>query len=181
VLFKLAVIEFFAFIDETTAKRYRLCLVAIPIENLSETRKAMQSLRLKGQSRIHMTKESDTRRRKILDEILRLESWNCLILEAKTLGLTASEARKKLLLVASAHKIWPSIKRLVIEDSTQRDSDKSMLTWIKNNSGHELSFDFCKPSSEECLWIADALGWAYAKGGTWRKGIKSRIQLVSSP
>ena len=173
--------EYFAFIDETTAMRYRLCLVAVPVENLSETRKAMQLLRLKGQSRIHMKKESDSRRRQILDQIFKIDSWECLILEAKTEGLTPSQARKELLLLASAHRIWPSIRHLVVEDSTQPDADKKMLTWLKNYSRHDWSFDICKPAAEECLWLADALGWAYAKGGNWRKGVQSRIQVVTGP
>ena len=75
--------KYFAFVDENKEGIYRLGLVAIPDHAITEVRTAMKSLRLKGQRRIHMAKESDSRRKAIIDRILRLESWNCLIIEPK--------------------------------------------------------------------------------------------------
>lgn len=65
--------EYFAFVDESIAKRYRLCLVAIPSGDLKATRTELQKLRLKGQSRIHMHSESPRRRKEILNAIDKLK------------------------------------------------------------------------------------------------------------
>lgn len=173
--------EYFAFVDESIEKQYRLCLVAVPTSELNVTRKSLSTLRLKGQKRIHMSKESDARKVQILNHIQKMENWKCIILETKVSRLSNSEARQRLFFLASSHKLWKSITHLVIEDSTDRDRDQSTLTWIKNNSEHKIDFDFAKPSEDECLWLADALAWAYAKGGNWRKKIKSRVDLVAGP
>lgn len=173
--------EYFAFVDESTAKRYRLCLVAIPSSDLKATRIELQKLRLKGQTRIHMAKESEARQKEILKKMLELESWKCLILQIKTPGVTNTEARKTLFLLASVHKLWTSIKHIVIEESNEVDRDRQILTWIKRQTKRDFEFEFARASQNECLWIADALAWAYSKGGDFRKMVSSRVELVSGP
>jgi hypothetical protein len=141
----------------------------------------MQSLRLKGQTRIHMNNERDSRRREILNVILSMAYWECLILQSKSTQLRNAEARQHLLILASTHHIWRSIRHITIEDSTDRIRDKKTLTWIKSQGVHEFEFDFLPPAQNECLWIADALAWAYSKGGDWRKTIRSRVTVETGP
>ncbi|MFM6963423.1 MAG: hypothetical protein ACKOWJ_04055 [Micrococcales bacterium] len=173
--------EYFAFVEESAAKKYRLCLVAIPVEKLAETRKTMQTLRLKGQKRIHMQKESDSRRRQILSTILGMDDWECLILESRSAHLPDTVARQHLLILASTLKIWGSISNLVIEESNDRARDKETLAWILSNSTHKIDYRFLTSSQDECLWIADALAWAFSKGGEHRVKVRERIQLIVGP
>lgn len=173
--------QYFAFVDESTAKRYRLCLVAIPSGDLKATRTELRKLRLKGQTRIHMVKESDRRRIQILRAIQRIDSWKCLILQKDVYKSDYAAARKTLFLVAAVLPIWKTIKHITIEKSNEMARDKQLLTWIKNNIHKDMEFDFLRPSEDECLWLADVLAWAYAKGGEYRKMISDRVELINSP
>lgn len=173
--------EYFAFVDESVAKKYRLCIVAIPANHLAVTRSELQKLRLKGQSRIHMSKESNTRRIQILKTVFGIPGWKCLILEQTVRKSDFIEARKNLFLVAAAHKLWSSIKHITIEISNEMQRDKRILTWIKNNTVREFEFAFVSPAQDEGLWLADILAWSFAKGGQHRKLIMERVELVTSP
>lgn len=173
--------EYFAFVDESTAKRYRLCLVAIPSGELKGTRTQLLKLRLKGQTRIHMHTESHRRRKEIISAINSLPSWKCVMLETTVRNSNFVQARKDLFLVAAGLPIFRLIKHLTIEDSTEKVRDRQLLTWIKNNMNQDFEFAFEKPANSECLWIADVLAWAYSRGGETRKSVAKRIEVVSTP
>ena len=96
-------------------------------------------------------------------------------------SIANSDARKMLFILASAHPLWSSIRHIVVEDSNESARDKSVLNWIKNQTGRKFDFEFAKASHDECLWIADALAWAYSRGGYFRKIVKARIEVIPSP
>ncbi|MEY4320978.1 MAG: hypothetical protein RLZZ471_919 [Actinomycetota bacterium] len=173
--------EYFAFVDESVAKKYRLCIVAIPANHLATTRSELQKLRLKGQSRIHMHTESDSRRIQILKSVVKIQEWRCLILEQPVRKSNFIEARKNLFIVASVHKLWGSIKHITIETSTEMQRDKKILTWIKNNTARDFEFAFASPAQDEGLWLADILAWSFARGGKHRNLIADRVELITSP
>ncbi|MFC8943637.1 hypothetical protein ACFT1B_36735, partial [Streptomyces griseoincarnatus] len=60
------------FVDETKARDYLLVAVAIESADLKAARSTIRLLTMPGQARLHMHRESDSRRRKILTEISKL-------------------------------------------------------------------------------------------------------------
>ncbi|MCW6006927.1 hypothetical protein K1W54_20420 [Micromonospora sp. CPCC 205371] len=60
-------VPFHAFTDETKERRYIMVAALLAPSQLSAARSAMRSLILPRQCRIHLHKESDTRRKQILD------------------------------------------------------------------------------------------------------------------
>ena len=173
--------NFYAFVDESRNGRYTLCLVRVPTSTLTELRKTMDSLRKKGQVRIHMKQESDARRREILDRLIALPGWNSVVIESARNSRVGAETRQKLFLLLAQHKIWPSIDQLIVEDSTDRDRDKRTLNWLAKNGSHAFRFSFKRPAEDSGLWAADAIAWAFAKGGVWRNRVIDRVEKISAP
>lgn len=178
---KLGMTKYFAFVDETKAGTYRLGLVTIPDHAIVQIRKALKELRMPGQRRIHMAKESPNRRKAIIDAILRLDDWTCLIIESKTQELNDALQRQKLFLLAAQHPLWSLIDKLIIEDSTDSSRDRRTLAWLQKNSSHWFTYVFEKPHADSALWLADAVLWSYAKGSNYRKLVQHRLEILKGP
>lgn len=173
--------NFYAFIDESRAGRYTLCLLRVQDHKVNDLRKTMETLRKKGQSRIHMKQESDSRRREIISNLNSLESWDALILESNKETRIFAATRQQLFLLMAQHPLWQHVNNLVVEDSTDRSRDKRTLTWLTKNGNHKFNFTIKKPTEDPGLWAADAIVWAYAKGGVWRKSIANRVEKITAP
>lgn len=173
--------NFYAFIDESRAGKYTLCLLRVQGHKVSELRKTMESLRKNGQSRINMKQESDSRRREILGKLTSLSTWDALILESNKNSRISPETRQKLFLLMAQHPLWQKVNDLVVEDSTERIRDKRTLAWLTKNGSHHFKYTFKKPVEDSGLWAADAVVWAYAKGGSWRKAIGNRVEKITAP
>ncbi|WP_296632438.1 hypothetical protein [Rhodoluna sp.] len=173
--------NFYAFIDESREGRYTLCLLRVQDHKLSDLRKAMESLRKNGQSRIHMKQESDSRRREVLAKLNSLANWDALILESNTKSRITAATRQDLFLLMAQHPLWQRGNELVVEDSTDRSRDKRTLAWLAKNGNHTFRYSFKKPSDDPGLWAADAIVWDFAKGGNWRKAVIGKVTKVSAP
>lgn len=173
--------NFYAFIDESRSGRYTLCLLRVQDHKVIELRKTMESLRKHGQSRVHMKQESESRRREILSKLNSLSSWDALILESNKATRISAETRQKLFLLMAQHPLWQKVNDLIVEDSTDRVRDKRTLAWLTKNGNHHFNYAFKKPSEDSGLWAADAIVWAYAKGGSWRKTIIGRVERITAP
>jgi hypothetical protein len=173
--------EYFAYVDESTAKRYRLCLVAIPTKSLTTIHSQLMSLVLPGQRQIHMSKESDRRRREILNAILNNPSWRAVVVQSAWNARIDNQTRQQLFLLAATQPIWQEIRHLVIERSTHNQRDARTLFWIREKISNRFDFVFSDPKDEAGLWVADILAWAYSKGGSWRTMTQTRIEVLTAP
>ncbi len=173
--------EYFAFVDESTAKRYRLCIFSLPEKDAAKFREEFESLRLSGQRQIHMSKESDRRRKQVLDTLLRNSSWRALIVQSAHGARVDIQTRQQLFMVASMHPTWKKIKHLVVERSTHNYRDAKTLSWIRENTNNRFDYVFSNPKDQSGLWAADAIAWAYAKNGHWRAMVLHRVTVLTSP
>ena len=173
--------EYFAFIDESTAKRYRLCVIAIPRNALGKTKSEIENLRLPGQRYIHMKNESDRRRKQILDAVLRMPSWRGLIAQSSLGRKIDVQTRQDLFIIAASQPMWKEIRQLKVESSTDSARDAVTLKFIRDKIANGFTFRFCEPSEESGLWIADIVVWAYAKGGAWRSAVLDRVEVLTAP
>ncbi len=173
--------NFYAFIDESQAGRYRLCIAAVKQTHLKDIRSSLQALRLPGQRRIHMAKESDRRRKNICNSILELLGWDAIVIESSPNKKITPETRQELFLLAAQHPLWEKIEVVIIEDSNERVRDKRTLAWLNKYGNHKFEYRFEKPSQEACLWLADVIAWSLAKGNQWKKIFAQRVQVISGP
>jgi hypothetical protein len=61
-----------AFLDENKERRLTVVVAIVAPEDLATCRRSMSGLVLRGQNRVHFTKERDSRRGQILNVICRL-------------------------------------------------------------------------------------------------------------
>ena len=173
--------RYFAYVDETQEGRYRLSIISIDESKLDLVRAAVKQLRLPGQTRIHMAKESDRRRKHILQAILALDGWKAIVIESAPRRRVTVETRQELFLLAAQHPFWLELDQVIVEDSNERSRDKRTFAWLNKYSKHAFTYKFEKPSQDAGLWVADIVGWSTAKGGNWRALLRGRLTVLTAP
>ena len=153
-----------AFVDESKANDYILAMVVAEPSVAIALEKKLVALRLPGQRRIHFSKESDQRRRMILDQIAKFD------LEVYFFTNTSKNeatARKACLLAALTTVRVRNVKVIFIErDESVMKADLSLLKMLVS----DLQFQLLEPHQKAGLWAADALAWAKFRGGKyWAK------------
>ena len=155
------------FIDESKQRGYHFVVAGVRVSDVRHERALMRQLLLKGQSHLHFTKESDGRRRTILRTLVEESSARCTVLTVPR-GVHQIEARRACLqaTVALGHELGAS--RLVFErDDSTLQADRRVLFPLLNRT--EIEYDFAGKREEPLLWLADAIAWCYAAGGTWKR------------
>lgn len=173
--------KYFAFIDETQEGRYRLVVVAIPESDVASAKSTLETLRLRGQKRIHMAKESDRRRRQIITALSGIPSWEAYVIESAPRRRITRETRQELFLLAAQHPFWSNLNLVIVEDSNERERDKKVLAWLNRYGSHRFDYRFEKPSQDQGLWLPDIVGWAVAKGGSWKTQLGDRVTILVAP
>ncbi|MGW0455864.1 hypothetical protein [Gordonia sputi] len=167
-----------AFIDES---KVRGLVVACTISDpalLASSRKAMQSMRANGQRRIHFTKESDPRRRKICSAICELG------LSVRVYDTTSirdqRQGRRSALDAVVRDLADAAASTLIIEqDDSLVDADRATLyAAVRRHQVPDLSYRHERPTQEPLLWVSDAVVWCYVKGGDWRRRVDPVIESV---
>jgi hypothetical protein len=156
------------FVDESKANAYVLVAVKVSSQEIKRVRKTLSSLQLPGQSRIHMKKERDARKQKILSEIANLNLEISLYVVPSRSHNEITRRRmclRKLVEDAHVH----GVQRLCIErDLTLEQHDKQLLIEVKRSLGfHELVYWHDSAAAEPLLSLPDAIAWAWSKGGKW--------------
>lgn len=168
-----------AFVDETKEGGYLVVAAVIVARDLDSSRTQMRALCLPGQVRLHFTKESPPRRRKIAAAICRT-STQVHIYDGSAYA-NEREAREACLrqLVVDLAEI--KVHRLVIErDDSLVHSDVRVVREAMGKAGaaNILSYEHLPPRAEPLLWIADAAAWCWTHGPQWRERITPVVARV---
>lgn len=166
-------------VDESKAKGYLLVAACVLPADVVAARKQLRELIMPRQSRVHMKTESAPRRREILTALERLE------VQATIYRAGASYrtdiARRRACLERLVGDIAGTCERLVLEsDETQDQRDRRDLIELIRAAGCHgtLSYDHLRATSEPLLAIPDAVAWAWARGGDWRRRVTPLVRLV---
>ncbi len=160
-----------AFIDESKAKDYLLVAAVVLPGQLADARRTVRSLVLPRQPRLHMKKESDARRKQILDAFAGLAPV-VTIYRAGAAYRTELERRARCLdaLVADAAEAQHTHLYLERDESlVRRDRQQLIETTRALGCADTLAYRHEAAASEPLLAIPDAFAWAWAKGGDWRR------------
>jgi hypothetical protein len=170
-----------AFIDES--HRGQLYMVAVTIVNpgnLATLRRALRGLLLPGAREIHFRKEKDERRRMLAARIAQLPVevtiYSC------ACGRADEPARQACLARIAVDLVARGAQRMVLDSRSIRDGndrdfgDRETIRKAlgKRPSETRLVYEHVLSTSEELLWIADAVAWCWGQGGAWRK----RVDLI---
>jgi len=158
------------FVDESKAGPYLLIASVVLPADLGAARSAIRSLHLPKQSRIHMKTETDARRRTILSAFakagLRVTIYHAV--GYKT-NIAAREACIDTLVRPLAFE--PTARVTLECDETQDARDRQQLYRLVRELGctERVQYEHRLASAEPLLAVPDAIGWAYARGGDFRK------------
>ncbi len=160
------------FVDESKRRDYVLAAAAVPTDTLQTARNVIRALRLPGQTKIHMVKESSGRQRSLLAAIGSLDVRVTMYVATKTTFTAHVEARRRCLDSLIDDIAVDGHMSLCIErDDSQETRDRRL---IRNRLGaigyrDQLSYRHSKVDAEPLLVIPDAVAWAWPQGGDWRR------------
>jgi hypothetical protein len=167
------------YVDESTENDYLLMCAVFASADVNQARTAMRNLLLPGQRDLHMKKER-RRAAQILGVIVELNPEVIIYrVDRKT---DAMVARRRCVEAVAGEACRLEIARLVmdpIESVVDRD-----LFWILQGvrkAGHAtppFGYHHMKRHEEPLLWIADSVGWAWARGGAQRKLVEQLVTVI---
>ena len=165
------VTQFFA--DETKQRGYQMVLVtAGGAEQVEELRKLMRGLVLKGQRRVHMKKEDDSRRRAIAAAICG-SGVTATVYDAGRRYRRELDAREACLRQIVADLSGQPDLLVLEQDDSLLDWDRRLLYRLTRNAKADgLGYEHRRAATEALLAVPDAIAWCWAKGGDWRRRIE---------
>lgn len=167
------------FVDESKAKDYLLIAAAIVPRDIEAARRAVRALLLPGQPRLHMKQENESRKRLLVDTFATLETTLTIFRAPRDLGSEVFRRRRCLEQLVDA--IGPAGGRLCLErDETLVARDKQCMIEATRRTGSAGTLEYWHESaaSEPLLAVPDAVGWAWARGGDWRRRARPMISDV---
>lgn len=98
-------------------------------------------------------------------------------------------ARSAIVKHAALHLRAAGVGRIVLEARLGQDHrDRADLFDVVggDRSGSPVTYAHHSAASEPLLWIADAVAWAWGRGGVWRKqvvdlGLVAGVEMVETP
>lgn len=162
------------FVDETKAKRYMV--VAAFWADAGVGRRRMRGLVMPGQRSLHMKAESDSRRHEILGAITDLvpSCGPVIVYDAGTEGSQLARRAACLDRMVRDCASYPQVHVTL-------DLDASLVSWDRQRLidacraagvGQRVTYEHRTRSEDALLAVPDAIAWAWARGGEWRKYIR---------
>ncbi|SFR21330.1 hypothetical protein SAMN04488564_105567 [Lentzea waywayandensis] len=163
------------FVDETKEKGYLVTAAALVPGDLAAARRTVRGLIMANQRRIHFHKESDQRRKQILDVVVE-------IAPEVTIYDGSAHARRRqrdaCLVRLVADLAGSGVSMLVLEqDDSVLEADKKLLYRCVRDLGcHDtLVYRHHRAHEEPLLALPDAVAWCWHRGGHWKKRVEPLV------
>ncbi|NUU33388.1 hypothetical protein HNO80_17520 [Arthrobacter sp. C9C5] len=169
------------FVDETKQRGYLLVAGVLVPSDHADVRRELRGLILPGQRGLHMKDERDSRRKAIIDVIVRSEVEATVYDAARRFSNEPerrAECFRELVNDVAAH---PGQSLLVIDkDESLVQRDRECLIEFSRKAGckDRMSYEHAKSAQEQLLVVPDAIAWCWAKGGSWRERIRPVVTSV---
>jgi hypothetical protein len=159
-----------AFIDESRrADRYLVAVAIAHPASLISLRRALRTMLLPGCRELHFRKESDRRRRYLADTIARLPVEAIVYSTGCDMG--EESARQACFGRLTEDLLARDAHRMVIDSRSTRDGndpdalDRETIRAAlgKRPSETRLVYEHVLSTSEEILWVADAVAWCWGQ------------------
>ncbi len=161
------------FIDESHRKsRYLLIATFIPINEVNSLRRKLRQAPTKPGQTFHMTKASNETRLKMC-YLLTECKLNCLVIEHCDPSATQFEARMACLDTLCKQSKIQSASQMTLDFSTTEVQDCRIFEAHRSRlSSHFPIYRHSPSRHEPLLWVPDAVGWCWGRGGYWKKLIE---------
>lgn len=168
------------YVDESKNRDYLLVAAVVLTGDLEVTRRVIRGLVLQGQGRVHMKKESESRKRQIASVICET-GVQATIYDAGRHRRSELDARAACLeaLVLDAVTVGASMLVLELDDSLRRWDNQRLIEIIRQTGCRDiLRYEHRRAATDELLAIPDAIAWCWAKGGAWRRRIEPVVTAI---
>lgn len=162
------------FVDETKQRGLLLTAAAVLPGDLRSARKQLRGLVLPRQHRIHFFRESDARRKQILDATCDLAP-TCTLYDGS--AHPSRRQREACLRALVADLANAAAQMLVLErDDSILELDRRVLyRATRELDCTELRYEHLRAREEPLLTIPDAIAWCWQRGGHWRDRVRELI------
>jgi hypothetical protein len=171
----------YLFVDESKRSDYLIASAAVEQDRVAALRRELRGLLLPGQRRLHMVKERPARQRLILSTISR--SAASVTIYRVPRGSAGGERahRHRCLDRLIAHASAEREIHLVLElDETLLHRDRATLyaATRRERCVERVRYRHEVAGTELLLAIPDAVAWAWAQGGDWRRRASESVSDV---
>lgn len=159
-----------AYIDESSAQRtadrqeYMVCAAIVSYDDIDNVREELLSLRLPGQIKVHWTDERDSRRRKIVETLARIESIQAIITHRSELNRKTERYRRKCLEQIYFELSDMDIHNVILEsrDEAQNEKDIAHIVALQGRGQSTgIRLRHVRGGDDPLLWIPDAVLGAF--------------------
>lgn len=163
------------YVDETKERGFVLVASVHLGPDVDTLRKTIRKLVLPGQNRIHMTKESDGRRKEIIGAICAASGVQATIYDAARRYSDAIARVKCLQGIIDGVDTGQQTLLVLEQDDSIVQRDRQFLYAAVRAAGleHHIRYEHHRARSELLLTVPDAIAWCWARGGPWRELISS--------
>ena len=168
------------YVDETKAKGYVLAAAVVLPADVTEIRKTVRGLIAPGQTRVHMKAEKTPRQHVILSSLVTL-AIAVTLYEADSRTHRTDIARRRACLSHLVHDQAGVCEHLVLESDTTQDArDRQALIELTRAAGcrDTMTYEHRTAAAEPLLSIPDAVAWAWARGGDWRRRVEPVVERI---
>jgi hypothetical protein len=165
------------FIDESKARGYTVVAAIVLPSEVAPLRRSVDELRMRGQRRLHFAKESDQRRRAILST-LQAAQVHGIAYQAHERDDLASRTLCLEAVVVDALRL--GVTRIVLEqdDSIVSHDRQVLFTALRRAARTDITYEHARAATEPLLALPDAIAWAIARGGDWRRRVNPMIDSL---
>ncbi|MFE4467625.1 hypothetical protein ACFRFH_02310 [Leifsonia sp. NPDC056824] len=167
------------YVDECKAKGYYIAAAVVMPHDAAALDRTIRTLNRPGQRRIHFTKESDSSKRKLISEVLRLELT---VVVYQVRGQPDRAARPLCIDALVDDLVTAECAHLILErDASLEKADRQMIAAaLDRNGGYALRYEHTAPNDHALLWISDMVAWCCYKGGEWHRRVQPMIADIKT-
>ncbi|MDN4475378.1 hypothetical protein QQX09_05845 [Demequina sp. SYSU T00192] len=164
------------FVDESKSNVYVMAATAVAPAAHADVRRSLRRLLRAGQTRLHFTRESDSRRREILATMNGLDVRSAVW---AVRGESDRVARPRCLVAMVGAFARDGVAELLLEcDASLERSDRQVIERVLR-SGRErpgLTYRHVPPTEDPVLWVSDAVAWCVQRRGEWLRRIEPLVE-----
>jgi len=149
----------FAFVDEIKVSDFKMVAVVMEATTMPSIRRELQGLRLRGQRRIHMRRESLQRKTTLLSKV---SKFNFVVVVTSSSKKSEAEARQEALGNLIDELILLRVRHIEIERDESFEKFDNVLIANKlrlSHAGIVPTYRHLSPWEEPLLWLADIVAW----------------------
>jgi hypothetical protein len=162
------------YVDECKTKGYYIAAAVVMPHDTRAIDKALRKLTRPGQSRIHFTNESDSSRRRIISEVVKL---GIAVVTYHVKGQPDRVARPTRIDALVDDLATAGCAHMILErdESVEAHDRRLIAAALRRNGPCNLRYEHASPNDHALLWVSDMVAWCCYKGGDWLRRVQPII------